>query len=155
MKEIIIREAARFDLDPLLVAAVIYQESKGECWSTRYEQGFYDDYIKGKSRDRLGGTWLPFSICSEETERSHRATSWGLMHVLGQTARELGFTDHLSRLILPEEGIHFGCMYLKKKSAGGVGKEKMLLGYNGGTNKSYPKKVLAHIDSGQAVRLLG
>lgn len=155
MKDIIIREAARFDLDPLLVAAVIVQESRGECWSTRYEQAFFDNYIKGKSRDRLGGTWLPFSICSEDTERHHRATSWGAMHVMGQTARELGFTEHLTRLILPEEGIHFGCMYLKKCAAGGVGREKQLLKFNGGGNKSYPKEVITLIDSGQAIRLIG
>jgi soluble lytic murein transglycosylase-like protein len=83
---------------------------------------------------------------SETTERRWRATSFGLMQVMGQVARERGFTgEWLTELTNPEVGIEYGCRELKRRldlAHGDV--HSGLLGYNGGGDPAYPSKVLKH-----------
>jgi soluble lytic murein transglycosylase-like protein len=71
--------------------------------------------------------------------------SWGLMQVMGQVARENGFTDHyLSGLCDPAAGVDLGCRVLRKKldAAKGDTAQGLLL-WNGGANPNYPVEVLA------------
>ena len=83
-------------LDPALVCAVVEQESAWDAHAIRYEPAFRTRYVA-----LLG---LP------PTEEIARSISWGLMQVMGQVAREHGFTGQfLSALCEPAAGIAIGC----------------------------------------------
>ena len=151
--EIITKHATRLDLDLLLVAAVIHQESAGDPWAIRYEPNFFRRYVQNKDRSRIGG-YVP-RMCSFDTEKKARSTSWGAMQIMGQVARERGFRgEFLSELCDPDVNISFGCEFLAHllRTRGSV--ESALLRWNGGANKAYPTEVLAHIDSGACHRHL-
>lgn len=106
--DIALRLASDFSLPPNLVTAIIRTESGGNPWAFRYEPAFFDRYIANKR-------WPVFGAISQETEKRGRATSWGLMQVMGQTARELGCVEpYISSLCWPETGIYWGCRYLER-----------------------------------------
>ena len=128
-------------LDPALVCAVIEQESAWNTWAMRYEPAFFAKYVAS----------LYTNNKVSATEAYARGISWGLMQVMGQVARENGFTDRfLSGLCDPESGIEFGCRVLRKKldSAKGDTAQGLLL-WNGGANSKYAAEVL-----GRCVRYL-
>lgn len=83
-----------------IVRGIVMQESSGDPSATRYEPGFFRRYI-----DKLG-------LSSEEGRG--RSTSWGLMQVIGETAREMGMTADFSALLDPRVGLYWGCRHLKK-----------------------------------------
>lgn len=152
----IIRNACgKFNLNPEVIAAIIYVESGGDAAAFRYEPKFYDKYIKNKKWEELAG-YKP-KHCNQRTEGHARAISWGLMQVLGQTARELDYrAEFLTELCTePEDSVYCGCAYfdkcLKKESDN---EYKALLRYNGGGNPSYPLKVQAVKNDGSALYLL-
>jgi len=144
------RQCAALHLDPKMISALIYQESRGNVWAFRYEQGFFDRYLKGKSPDQLPGM-MPRRIPTFSSELMARATSWGLMQIMGETARENGFDKvFLSSLLLPTHNLRVGCGFVAKiinkfKSEGVTDKkalfDKVLLRYNGGGNQEYPEMV--------------
>ena len=122
-----------FNLPAGVLGAVIAQESSGNPYATRYEPGFFEKYIEFRTRASLGGVW-PVAV-DEDTERHGRATSWGLMQIMGQTARELGFDGtHFAELTEPSLGVRFGSMLLKRKLAVyGPDLSQALSAYNAGT----------------------
>lgn len=177
-------KAAKYELDPKIVAAIILQESGGNPWLTRYEPGFYRRYLANHKRgDMLGH--VPKAIPTLNTEKVQRATSWGQMQILGQTAREQDYEeDSLTLLLLPEINLEYGCKYLRRlfnvlkertivehkngkffaefltPSRMNEGEEilrtKMVfLRYNGGGNLKYPDEVWARVTSGEWKTLLG
>ena len=122
-------------LDASLVCAVIEQESSWNPWAMRYEPAFFTKYVAS----------LYTNNKVSATEAYARGMSWGLMQVMGQVARENGFTDHyLSGLCDPATGIDLGCRVLRKKldAAKGDTAQGLLL-WNGGANPNYPVEVLA------------
>lgn len=125
--------AAMHLLDPVLICAIAENESSWNQWATRYEPGFFHRYIEPQN--------LP------PGEGFMRATSWGLMQIMGQTARELGFDGRfLTALCDPELGLEYGCRKLKKCldiKDGDV--NKALLMYNGGGDLQYPERVTARM----------
>lgn len=124
--------AQQAGLDPALVCAVVEQESSWDPKAKRYEPGFYERYI------------VPLTV--KTTEGHLRAFSWGLMQVMGQVARELGFKGDLTDIQDPMIGLTLGCEHLKNKLDAAKGNvEKALLLWNGGGNKDYPKQVLARV----------
>ncbi len=97
----------RFDIDPALIAAMVMVESSGKAYRARYEPEVSDNYlvdVKGHAL-RLGIT--------ASTERIQQRTSWGLLQVMGFTARDDGFTGLLPELCLQEVGLEWGCKHLK------------------------------------------
>lgn len=79
------------------------------------------------------------------TEEIARSTSWGLMQVMGQVAREHGFEgEFLCEICSPSVGIQIGCIVLANKveCAGGDVRKALLL-WNGGDGADYPDRVLA------------
>lgn len=125
--------AQQLNLPPALVCALIEQESSWNPWAIRYEPAFFDRYIAPQHLN--------------PTEAHARAFSYGLMQVMGQVARELGFTGaYLAALCDPQTAIEYGCRKLKNclSKANGV-VEDALLRYNGGGNKDYPREVLARV----------
>ena len=122
--------ADRHQLYPELVCAIVEQESSWNSWAVRYEPAFRSRYVAP-----LG---LP------PTEEVSRATSWGLMQVMGQVAREAGFSGKfLSQLCDPPTGVEIGCVVLTHKIAAAEGNvAKALLLWNGGANPNYADEVL-------------
>lgn len=124
----------KFGLDTALLCAVIEHESSWDQWAIRYEPAFFSKYI------------LPLmdkGIVQSQTEARARATSWGLMQIMGQVAREQGFTGQfLSQLCDPDYGLDQGCRKLQRCMNLHVGDvEAALLAYNGGSDPNYPAAV--------------
>jgi hypothetical protein len=96
--------ATQRSLDPALVCAVAEQESSWDAHSIRYEPAFRTRYV------------APLGL--SPTEEIARSISWGLMQVMGQVAREHGFTGKfLSALADPAAGLDIGCIVLASKIA--------------------------------------
>jgi len=128
--------APQHGLDPALACAVIEQESGGDQWAIRYEARFYLKYVSPLFEDKK----------IDATEGMARATSWGVMQVMGQTAREAGWFGALPALCDPANGIEVGCTILARKIASADADiQKGLEFWNGGGNPNYAAEVLARI----------
>lgn len=131
------RAAAVEDLDEALVCAVVEQESSWNPWAMRYEPLFFVKYVAPLYTNNKVGA----------TEAYARGFSWGLMQVMGQTAREAGVTSlHLSTLCDPAVGLAVGCKILRKKLDSASGDtRKALQAWNGGANPDYADEVLSRL----------
>ena len=131
------RAADAEGLDSVLVCAVIEQESAWNTWAMRYEPLFFAKYVAPLYTNNKVGA----------TEAYARGFSWGLMQVMGQTARENGVTSlYLSALCDPAIGLAVGCKILRKKlDAVGGDLHKALLSWNRGANPDYADEVLARV----------
>ncbi len=140
--QLAIAAALRHHLDPALVCAIVEQESVWDPWAIRFEPAFFAKYVAPL-----------FAICKIEpatnTEAYSRAMSWGLMQVMGQTARERGFSGKfLSELCDPATGLDAGCELFAHKLAIAEGKVVRALAlWNGGTNANYAPQVLARVST--------
>lgn len=126
------REAELQKLDPALVKAICEQESAWKPGASRYEPAFEKRYLK--------------KLNLSPADAKLRATSFGLMQILGQVARELGYSGPLEGLYKPSISLRYGCLKLVaalKKSKGDV--SAALLAYNGGARPEYSKEVLARV----------
>lgn len=116
-------------LDPALVCAIIEQESSWNQWALRYEPAFYLKYE------------VPIANLSP-TESRARSFSWGLMQLMGQVSRELGFTGDIPNLCDPATGIEWGCRHLRNKLIEAQDNQHAaLLLWNGGGNPGYANQV--------------
>jgi soluble lytic murein transglycosylase-like protein len=152
----ILESASKNEIRVALVAAVILQESNGNPWASRYEPIFYDRYLRHLGRSTMPGFIPPSDMVDILTEKHHRATSWGSMQCMGETAREAGYMEtELVKLLVPAIGIKWGCKILANclKKAGGD-ERKALLFWNGGGNSLYPDKVFDRIDNNSIDLLL-
>ena len=128
--------ASRQSLWPELVCAIVEQESSWDRWALRYEAAFYARYVELQlARGTIAG----------EGEAMARSFSWGLMQVMGQVAREHGFTaPSLAALCDPATGLAIGCRVFAAKLAAAEGNvERALLLWNGGANPDYAAQVQA------------
>lgn len=128
--------ASRQSLWPELVCAIVEQESSWDRWALRYEPAFYARYVKPQ---------LSRGAIAHESEARARAFSWGLMQVMGQVAREHGFTAaSLAALCDPAKALAVGCRVFAAKLAAAEGNvERALQLWNGGANPDYAAQVLA------------
>jgi soluble lytic murein transglycosylase-like protein len=124
-------------LDPALVCAVIEQESAWNTWAMRYEPLFFAKYVAP----------LYTNNKISASEAYARGFSWGLMQVMGQTAREHGCNaQFLSALCDPVTGLTIGCKVLRAKlDAAHNDTARALQLWNGGANPNYSIEVLARI----------
>lgn len=108
MDALIAVAADKYEIPRALVKAFIDVESGGNPWAVRYEPKFFERYIKNAQISSK-------TPCSEATERSLRAHSFGLMQVMGQTARETGFEGvFLTELLDPATNLDICCKYLDR-----------------------------------------
>lgn len=142
------RAARQHGLPVALVTAIVRVESEGNPWAMRYESAFYDRYI---ASTHVQGR----APCSDLTEARARATSYGLMQIMGAVARERGFDQpFLSELCDPDVGLEFGCRQLASLSQRYIsqyGWAGVVAAYNAGSprqttdgewvNQSYVDKV--------------
>lgn len=134
--------AGKYGLDPVLLAAQVMQESSGDPLATRFEPAFH--WFYGQALD--------------DAERRWQATSWGLMQVMGATARGLGFpgppfTDPADAV--PVEWLDLGAHYLSKMKRLAFGDMmKALAYYNAGPGRAeagaaYAAAVMQRIANGE------
>jgi soluble lytic murein transglycosylase-like protein len=125
--------APKYGLDPCVVAAVCEQESAWNPFAVRWEPSFFQRYI------------VPQGL-QDATEAYTRAMSFGLMQIMGETAREFGFEGKfLTALCDPDVGVEFGCRKLQKEFEIHRDTETALLAYNGGDNPEYGLQVIARV----------
>lgn len=143
--------AKKHGLPVVLVRAMTAHESVGgNPYATRYEPRFYQRYLANKPVN-----FVPHG-CSEETERIQRATSWGLMQMMGETARCNGFRGWFAELCMPEVGLEWGCLFLRRLVDRYWDGEwpTIMRAYNGGpgnrhnATSPYPGLILSHIPGG-------
>jgi len=107
------KKAGEHLLYPELICGIIEQESNWNTWAMRYEPLFYQKYI---------APLIQRGEPINQTEAHARATSWGLMQVMGEVARENGFGwTHLSELCDPLVGLEEGCSIFGRKLAAAEG----------------------------------
>ena len=144
--------SAKYVIRAELIGAIIAQESSGNTLAKRYEPAFYDRYIVFRGANTLMGFVPPKMPL--QTEKTNRSTSWGLMQVMGETAREIGFNeDCFEALLIPARGLEFGCRLFNQLWKKHHSNETLaLLAYNGGGNKEYPAQVLKRIETGECYK---
>ncbi len=124
--------ALRHGLDPNLVAAIIAGESSGQRFATRYEKGF-----RWLSKPQEHALNLGLSLDTEVIAQSH---SYGLMQIMGGTARGLGFDGYCVELVGVDEGLEWGCKYLATCLARFTPLEHAIAAFNAGS----PRDVAPH-----------
>lgn len=122
IRKLIELKAAAYGIDPDLVEAHVMTESSGNPQAVRFEPQFYDRYIR------------PLGL-KDQKEAQGRATSFGLLQIMGQVARELGYQGAFSGLMDPSVGIEWGCKKLSKCYAkfANQGIDAGIAAYNSGT----------------------
>lgn len=127
--------AAKYALDLPLLCALIHHESSWNPWAFRYEPLFFSHYIQPLVNN---GTVKSMS------EATARASSFGLMQILGQVAREHGFSGpFLTELCDPDVGLDYGCKKFQQSIVAHPNDVRAsLLAYNGGGALDYPDLVL-------------
>lgn len=136
IRNLIHAAAAKYGLNANLVAALIHVESSGNPKAVRFEPYFFDRYLKKPKM--LKGKW-PLKQ-TEQTERIFRACSFGLMQVMGNTAREHGFEgESLLDLLDPATNLDVGCRYLAHlMRLKNRNEREALFAYNAGPGSTYP-----------------
>lgn len=109
---LIARIALETDVDALLISAIIVKESGGNRWAQQYQPGYPYLHKVTEFARSIG--------CSYATELHMQRTSWGMMQIMGGTARFLGFRGWFGQLFDPETNIRFGARLLSnlKKTYG-------------------------------------
>lgn len=145
-------ELKEVDVPKTVILAMVMKESQGNSFATRYEPKFYDWLQKRITSAEIS----PYSKhASRFTELKTRATSFGPMQVMGQTARQMGFSGaFLTELTHPEVGMYWGMLYMYQQVQKYGNIEEALAAYNAGTprknvqgkflNQEYVDGVLQH-----------
>lgn len=128
-------------LFPHIVCGIVERESSWDPWCYRFEPAFYTHYVE----PQFDAGKLTI------TEAQGRAFSWGLMQTMGQSVREIGYTDWLTSLLIPETSLLWGCRLFNRKLAHADGSYAQALQlWNGGGNKNYAQEVMALAEKYQA-----
>jgi len=146
---LITAKATQYSLPPELITAIALEESSMNPWEARFEPAFLSRYIRPNVQH--------WGTCSLETERNFRATSFGLMQIMGEDAREKGFTGpFLTQLCDPETGLDYGCKelaYLRDHYFAEFGWDGVIAAYNEGSPRKNPDGTWAsqaYVDSVKA-----
>lgn len=117
----------------------VEQESSWNPWASREEPAFYRKYIAPKLGNGLA-----------RREGWQLATSFGLLQVMGVTAREMGYEQrYLPQLVDPSLGLFYGVKYLLHQKRRGDGTwSQGLAAYNGGLggNRTPPYRRQEYVD---------
>lgn len=128
------KTAGEHGLDPALVCAVCEQESDWVPWAVRLEQGFFERYVSHTVKN------------DDPQEAVNQAVSWGLMQVMGATARDVGLKGPISDMTYPSIGLEMGCRKLKSCLNYKLGNvHDALQMYNGGGDPNYAAAVMARM----------
>ncbi len=99
----IVKTTGAHKLDPLLVEAIVVQESQGNADYFRFERDFWNRYLK----------LLPAYVGANPRRVS---AAYGLMGVMYPTALEVGYKTEVppEMLFCPEIGLEYGCRQLRR-----------------------------------------
>ena len=140
------------ELSPKLIAAIVQTESRGDNFATRFEpkwKWFIDPEQRKAVAKDLGITLA--------TEEIHEAMSWGLMQIMGGTARSaLNYLGPLPAVCEIELGLELGCQYFKILCDRHGSIEEAIVSYNAGSpredkatgkwvNQAYLDKVQSYL----------
>jgi len=155
-RDLINAHALAHNLRPDVVAGIILQESNGDTFAWRFEEAFFEQRLRDLKREALSG-WVPKQggLPSLFDEKVQRACSFGLMQVLGDTARWCGKaqTPFLTALCDPDMGIDVGCRVLSFYLGKGKGDYRTALKFYNGS-WAYADKVLDRIKRNEHVKFL-
>lgn len=114
-----------YAMDPYLVLAIIYQESRGNTYAERYEPDFKSlldvKYFAKKN------------LVTEDTEIISQKTSRGLCQIMGGTARYLGFGGYLAELFVPHINIRLCIKFLCRLFQRHGHQSDVIASYNAGS----------------------
>jgi len=123
---------------PEIIQALMCQESRGNPHAVRFELGYYTNKIV--EAESLVWSKKYKGIPTADTERVMRSTSFGLMQIMGQLAREHGYSPQfLTQLLIAEENIMLGVKILNnwiKKLNGN--EDHAILAWNRGPGCAVP-----------------
>ncbi len=115
-------------IDVDLMCAIIDVESSGNPWAVRYEPSY--PYLKDPA------VYSTKNMISLDTEKTLQRMSWGLFQIMGCAARELGFQDNLTKLLIPEVNMIWGIEFFRVRCKARFNKvEDQIAAYNAGTPK--------------------
>lgn len=123
--DVIRQIAAEFDLEPLLLAAMIIQESGGEPCAMRFESHWSHVWRPATFAKMAGTTHM--------TEVMGQKISWGPMQVMGTCAREQGYIGAFPALCDFELGTYYGAKILANKVDEYADINDAISAYNAGT----------------------
>ena len=106
--DVIERTASKFKLPIGLVRAICKTESDFIPTAVRWEPAFYHKYIKPRIDHENPKLNIPFE------EAIGNACSFGLMQIMGSTARSMGYDGDLTGLWQPIINLNYCCKFLNK-----------------------------------------
>lgn len=118
-------KASDFQLDAALVASIIYQESRGMTYASRFEPNYR--YLERPDHHAAQQN------ITKATEEVLQKTSFGLMQIMGGTARFIGYSGALPALYKPDTNLYWGCKYLKRLKNQHNEIEAVVAAYNAGS----------------------
>lgn len=125
LRNVIFQVAGHYQLDALLVQAIVMQETAGNPWSTRFESEWKYFETPNFWAGKLG--------ISVDTEKTLQAMSWGPMQLMGSVAREMGFAAELTRLVDPLTALTFSCAKFSKLCAKYTDENDIIASWNAGS----------------------
>ena len=160
---IVNRVSLAHQLRPDIVMCIILQESQCDPFAWRHEEAWYERNMSHQTRESLSG-WTPrqTELPSLYDEKLQRSCSFGLMQVLGDTARWCAKANYpfLTALCDPEIGVEVGCRILSYYL--GLHKDdyqKAVAAYNAGdpnssAGKAYAQKIFNRHQKGEHLKYL-
>lgn len=138
---------SKYQIDLPLARAIIMVESHGNQWTTRFEPNWKYLLQTKYFADKL--------FITQETEKIHQSTSWGLFQIMGTVCRELSYSDHLTKLLIPSINVEYGVKKLAQIKIKHSKIKDIIAAYNAGTpvidmktgqyqNQDYVARVLGY-----------
>lgn len=123
-------EASELGLEWRVIDAIIHIESSWNPWACRYERQF--TYLQDPEK------FAKKARTSLATEQTLQKCSFGLMQIMGGTARWLGYPGPLTALCDPEVGMHWGMRFFKQLAGQYIKLDDQIAAYNAGSVRRNP-----------------
>jgi soluble lytic murein transglycosylase-like protein len=143
--QIISSIAESYELDPQLVLGLVDVESSGDRWAWNPEPRYryfwnvranlpFRSVSAAEIATEIPPSDFPSLAGDRDQEWWAQQASWGLMQIMGATARENGFSGrYLTQLCEIDLNLRIGCTILKNLKGWSKGDmARMLAAYNGG-----------------------
>lgn len=130
--------AKKHEIDPNLIMAIVTVESAWNPWACRYEP-LFASRLAGNIKIHTEVVRLAERNCiTVETEYVFQSTSFGLMQIMGASARDLGYLGPLSALFDPQLNLEWGCIKVRQLLDRYPNLEDAIASYNGGSPRRDP-----------------
>lgn len=118
-------EADELDVDWKVIDAIIHIESSWNPWACRFERQYvYTQNVEAHAKK---------ARTTVSTEHTLQKCSWGLMQIMGGTARWMGYTGPIPALCDPEVGMHWGMKFFRHLCNEYVDINDQIAAYNAGS----------------------